>query len=55
MTQWLLRTFVKGGSVSVIADGLNNLLDAVSSVISLVGFRVGAKKADREHYCSGQP
>ena len=37
------------GSASVLADGLNNLLDAVSSVISLIGFKLGAKKADKEH------
>lgn len=37
------------GSISVIADALNNLLDAVSSVIALIGFKIAAKKADKEH------
>lgn len=37
------------GSVSVIADGLNNLLDTAGSIISLVGFKVSSKKADKEH------
>lgn len=37
------------GSISVIADALNNLLDAVSSIIALVGFKIAAKKADKEH------
>lgn len=37
------------GSVAVIADGLNNLSDAASSIITLVGFRLASKKADKEH------
>lgn len=37
------------GSVSIIADGLNNLSDAASSVIALVGFKVAARTADKEH------
>ena len=35
------------GSVSVIADGLNNLVDAGGSLISLLGFYLASKKADR--------
>ncbi len=36
-------------SIAVIADGVNNLADASSSVITLVGFKMAAKKGDREH------
>lgn len=37
------------GSVSVTADAVNNLSDASSSVISLMGFKLSAKPADEEH------
>jgi len=37
------------GSVSVVADGINNLSDAASSVITLAGFRFSGKKDDTEH------
>ena len=37
------------GLVSVVADGLNNLSDCGSGVISFVSFRVAEKPADREH------
>ena len=37
------------GSISVVADGLNNLMDAVGSIITLVGFKMAARKADEEH------
>jgi cation diffusion facilitator family transporter len=33
----------------MIADATNNLSDAVSSVATLVGFRMASKKGDREH------
>ena len=36
-------------AVSLQADAFNNLGDAGSSVISLFGFRLAAKKPDREH------
>lgn len=36
-------------SVSIIADGANNIFDAVSSVISLVGFKLSGKPADKDH------
>lgn len=44
--------FVAGtltGSLAIAADAWNNLSDAGSSVISLIGFRIAAKPADREH------
>ena len=37
------------GAVSVTADALNNLTDAASSVVTLVGFRLAGQKADEEH------
>lgn len=37
------------GSLSIAADAVNNLSDAASSVISLLGFKMGAKPADAEH------
>ncbi len=36
-------------SVSIVADGVNNLFDAFSSIISLVGFKISGKPADKEH------
>lgn len=36
-------------SVSIIADGTNNIFDAVSSVISLIGFKISGKPSDKEH------
>ena len=37
------------GSVSVLADGFNNLTDASSSGATLIGFRMAEKPADKEH------
>lgn len=37
------------GSVSIIADGMNNLSDTMSSVITLLGFRMANKPADSDH------
>lgn len=37
------------GSVAVVADAVNNLSDASSNVISLVGFQLAAQPADSEH------
>ena len=37
------------GSMSVIADGLNNLSDMGSSLISMIGFRLSNKPADADH------
>ena len=40
---------VVSGSVSVVADSLNNLMDSVSSIVSLVGFKLAEKPADKQH------
>ena len=37
------------GSVSIIADAVNNLSDASSSVVTLLGFRMARQPADAEH------
>ncbi|EOH94018.1 cation diffusion facilitator family transporter [Enterococcus haemoperoxidus ATCC BAA-382] len=37
------------GSVSIMADAMNNLSDTVSSVLTLVGFYISGKPADEEH------
>lgn len=37
------------GSVSITADALNNLSDAVSSLITLLGFHIAHHPADKEH------
>lgn len=44
-----LAVGLASGSVSIVADAVNNLSDAASSVVTLVGFRLAAKPADREH------
>ena len=37
------------GSVAVVADAFNNLSDAGSSVVMLLGFRLGGQKPDEDH------
>lgn len=44
----LVAGFISG-SVSVVADAVNNLSDASSSVVTLIGFRLAAKPADEKH------
>lgn len=47
-----LIKFIAGalsGSISITADAANNLSDAGSSLLTLVGFRLSAKPADKEH------
>ncbi len=44
--------FVAGtisASIALIADAFNNLSDAASSLISVLGFKLSSKKADPEH------
>lgn len=40
---WLLD------SVSIVADGINNLTDSASSVVTFLGFRMAQHPADKEH------
>lgn len=37
------------GSISVIADSLNNLSDAGSSIVNMVGFKIALTPPDKEH------
>lgn len=37
------------GALSVTADGLNNLTDCGGNVVSVIGFKVAEKPADKEH------
>lgn len=37
------------GSVAIVADAVNNLSDAGSSVVTLLGFRLARRPADKEH------
>lgn len=37
------------GSIAITADAFNNLSDAGSSVITLLGFKIAGRKADSEH------
>ena len=36
-------------SISIAADGINNMTDATSSIITLVGFRMSQKPGDKDH------
>lgn len=55
MTANLLLFFIKllsgllSGSVAILADAFNNLSDAGSSIVTLVGFKLSAAPPDREH------
>jgi hypothetical protein len=40
---------ILSGAVSIIADAINNLTDAASSILVLVGYVISAKPADHEH------
>lgn len=44
----ILAGFISG-SVSIMADGINNLSDAGSSIITLIGFKLSSKPADEDH------
>ncbi len=37
------------GSVAITADAVNNLTDASSSIVNIIGFKLAAKPADDEH------
>ena len=37
------------GSVSITADAMNNLSDAASSIVTLLGFKLAEKPADEDH------
>ena len=37
------------GSIAITADAINNLSDASSNIVSLLGFKLGSRKPDEEH------
>ncbi len=37
------------GAISLQADGINNMSDAISQIVSLVSFKMASKPADRDH------
>lgn len=37
------------GAIAIIADGFNNLSDSLSSIITLIGFKLSNQQADEEH------
>ena len=37
------------GSVAIIADAFNNISDAGSAIVTLIGFRLASKPVDKEH------
>lgn len=45
--KFLVGIFIN--SVAIMADSFNNLSDSLSSIITLLGFKLGAKPADKEH------
>lgn len=40
---------ILSGSVAIVADAINNLTDFMTSIITLVGFKISGKSADKEH------
>ncbi len=40
---------VISGAISILSDGINNLSDAGTSIVSFVGFKLSSKKPDKEH------
>ena len=40
---------ILAGSVAIIADAFNNITDAGSAIVTLIGFRLACKPVDKEH------
>ena len=40
---------ILAGSIVVIADAINNLTDFTTSVLTMIGFKISGKSADKEH------
>lgn len=40
---------ILANSMSIVADGINNVSDVASSLVTLFGFKIAEKPADREH------
>jgi len=44
----LILGFISG-SITIVIDGVNNITDACSSILTLIGFKLSNKPADKEH------
>ncbi len=44
-----LAVGILSGSVSIVADAMNNLSDASSAIVTLIGFKLAEKPADEDH------
>ncbi|MCR5216619.1 MAG: cation diffusion facilitator family transporter [Lachnospiraceae bacterium] len=40
---------VASGMISIIADSVNNFSDSISSIVTLIGFKLSSKPADEDH------
>ena len=40
---------VIANSMSIISDGINNVSDAGSSIVTMIGFKMSQKKIDADH------
>lgn len=40
---------ILSNSLAIIADAMNNLSDSISSILTLIGFQLARRKADKEH------
>ena len=36
-------------SITIMADAINNLSDSLSSIITIIGFKLSSRPADKEH------
>lgn len=48
-TAKFIASLLSGFSISVLADALNNLFDAGSSVVTLISFKMASKEEDEDH------
>ena len=49
LTVMKVLTGLLSGSIAIVADGINNMADALSSVVTLIGFKLAALPEDNEH------
>lgn len=51
VTLFLIKLFVGilASSIAIMADAFNNLSDAASSIVTIIGFKLSKKPADAEH------
>ena len=49
LTLFKIITGLVTGTMSIVADSINNLSDATSSIVTMVGFKMSGKPADKKH------